>query len=411
MKKLILSLIFLAVAGGIFFIFGGKSVDVSSKEMEEAAAKAEGKEEERMDGDIEYQKPLGVKPDVVQAIYMTSYAAGTPSFKDEIVKVIEKTKVNSLVIDLKDYSGYLGYNTDLEKPKEYKAVDLRIRNLNKLIKELHNKDIYLIARVAVFQDPRLAKARPDLAVKDKNGEVWKDRKGLTWVDPNSKEVWDYNAAIAEEAFNRGFDEVNFDYIRFPSDGSGVNNLVYPFWNKNEESKRETIKSFFKFLKERFPEKTISGDIFGQATVDREDMGIGQILEDAYDYFDYVAPMIYPSHFENGFIGYKNPAEHPYEVVKYSLDEAVKRLEQHELLRQRDARNSTTTPEMLLDEDKRAVREKLRPWLQDFDLGADYTVLMVKAQMKAVKDAGLEGSWMIWNPKNVYREEIFIGIGE
>jgi len=394
---------------GAFFIFGGKTIEIDPNEEKSTEAKLEAlKKEERPDGDIENQKPLARIPENIKALYATSFAAGTPSLMDEIIKMAEETEINAIVIDLKDYSGYLGYNTDLEKPKEYQAVELRIRHLNKLIKELHDKNIYLIARIAVFQDPRLAKARPDLAVKNKEGEVWKDKKGLAWVDPNSKEVWDYNVSVAEEAFNRGFDEVNFDYIRFPSDGSGVNGLVYPFWNKNEEEKRTVMKNFFRFLKERFPERPISGDVFGQTTVDKEDLGIGQILEDAYDYFDYVAPMIYPSHFENGFIGYKNPAEYPEEVIKYSLQEAVKRIEERELLRQRDARNSTTTPEMLLEEEKKVIRKKIRPWLQDFDLGAVYTPAMIRKEIKGVKEAGLIDSWMIWNPKNVYKKEAFLG---
>jgi len=392
---------------GAFFVFGGKTIDIDPNEEKNIGAELEAIKEERPDGDIENQKPLASVPEDIKALYATSYAAGTPSLMDEIIKTAEKTEINAIVIDLKDYSGYLGYNTDLEKPKEYLAVELRIKYLNKLIKELHDKNIYLIARIAVFQDPRLAKARPDLAVKNKEGEVWKDRKGLTWVDPNSKEAWDYNASIAEEAFNRGFDEVNFDYIRFPSDGNGVSGLVYPFWNKNEEEKRTVMKNFFRFLKEKFPERPISGDVFGQTTVDKEDLGIGQVLEDAYDYFDYVAPMIYPSHFENGFIGYKNPAEYPEEVIKYSLQEAVKRIEEHELLRQRDARNSTTTPEMLLDEEKKVVRKKIRPWLQDFDLGAVYTPEMIRKEITGVKEAGLIDSWMIWNPKNVYKKETFL----
>ncbi|MDD4761485.1 MAG: putative glycoside hydrolase [Candidatus Pacebacteria bacterium] len=398
---------FLTLSIGAFFIFGGKTIDINQKELENSAVESEIKKEERSDGDIENQKSLTSVPENIKALYATSYVAGTPSIMNKIIKTAEETEINAIVIDLKDYSGYLGYNTDLEKPKEYLAVELRIKYLNKLIKELHDKNIYLIARVSVFQDPRLAKARPDLAVKTKDGKIWEDKKGLTWVDPNSKEVWDYNVAIAEEAFNRGFDEVNFDYIRFPSDGNGVSGLTYPFWNKNEEEKRVVIKNFFKFLKEKFPERPISGDVFGQTTVDKEDLGIGQVLEDAYNYFDYVAPMIYPSHFENGFIGYKNPAEYPEEVIEYSLKEAVKRIEEYELLKQREVRNSTTTPEFLLDEEKKAVRKKIRPWLQDFDLGAIYTPEMIRKEIKGVKEAGLSDSWMIWNPKNIYREDIFI----
>jgi hypothetical protein len=152
-----------------------------------------------------------------------------------------------------------------------------------------------------------------------------------------------------------------------------------------------MRDFFKYLRESLPDAKISADLFGMATV-MGDFGVGQVLEDAFPYFDYIAPMVYPSHYANGFIGYQNPAAYPYEVVKYSMDEALKRLKKY----QASAVMASSTPNAV----------KFRPWLQDFDLGADYTADMVRAQIKATYDSAsstpnsIDG-FMLWNPSNVY----------
>ena len=307
-------------------------------------------------------------------------SSGTPSRIDYIIVLIDKTELNAIVVDIKDYSGYVGYDTDIEGVAKYKAEQIRIRKINTFIKRLHDKNIYVIGRVTVFQDPVLAKARPDLAVQNSvTGEVWTDKKGLSWLDPASKDVWDYNIKIAKDALNRGFDEINFDYIRFPSDGD-LDATKYSHYDETKP-KQETIKEFFTYLRSNLPGAKISADLFGLSTIRDDDMGIGQIIEYAYEFFDYVAPMVYPSHYGVGFLGYKNPADYPYEVVKYSVESAMVKLK---------ASGAPTS--------------KLRPWLQDFDLGADYGEEEVKAQIKALEDAGLNDGWMLWDPSNVYTKE-------
>ena len=324
-------------------------------------------------------------PAVVKAVYATSWSAATPSKLEHLINLIDETELNAIVIDIKDFSGHVAYDTDIKEVEDYGAEEIRIADTNSLIKELHDHNIYVIGRVTVFQDPILAEARPGLAVKDsRTGKAWLDHKGLAWVDPASYEVWDYNIAIAEDALARGFDEINFDYIRFPSDGN-LEVMSYPVYNANLFQKQEIIRDFFTYLRDEIEGERISADLFGQTTFQADDMGIGQMIEDAYLHFDYVSPMVYPSHYVYGFLGYQNPALYPYEVITYSLSEATKR--RNEL--------ALSNPDLKLAE--------LRPWLQDFDLGADYSSAMIREEMRAVRDATGESfvGWMLWDSSNVY----------
>lgn len=401
MNRLLFSGLAAAAIIGSFFIWGGRTIEVGAPASSLSSDPAP---PPRPDGDLPYQSPLTNPPAAVRALYVTNWVAGTPSFLSSVIAA-RGDSINALVIDIKDFSGYVGFNSDTELVNTYRSHESRIRHLNTLIRDLHEKGFYLIGRLAVFQDPRLAAARPDLAVKTASGAVWRDRHDLSWVDPASPEVWEYNAALAKEIIARGFDEVNFDYIRFPTDGDNVSSLVYPIWNK-KEPKYEVIRRFFAFLRRELPDARLSADIFGQTTVASDDINIGQRLEDAYDHFDYISPMVYPSHFANGAFGFTNPAAHPYDIIKLSLSSAIAKLETHESALAAAAL-ATTTPQTISPAAKARVRAKLRPWLQDFDLGAVYTVNMVKSEMQAVRDAGLPDSWLIWNPSNRYRPAIFI----
>ena len=322
-------------------------------------------------------------PKSQKAIYMTSCVVGTASFRNELVKLVDETELNSIVIDVKDYSGYLSFTPKNEKLKVLVSKQCMAQDMKEFIEKLHEKDIYVIGRITVFQDSVLTKLRPELAVKKKSdGGTWHDYQGLSFTDPGSKEVWDHHVAIAKEAYAIGFDELNFDYIRFPSDGK-LENASYDFWD-GATPKAEIIKSFFIYLDANLKDLAapISADLFGLTTWRNDDMNIGQILENAIPYFDYISPMVYPSHYPPGFDGYKNPASHPYEIILTSLNKAVERL------------NSASSSPL-----------KIRPWLQDFDLGANYTAEMIKKEKQAVYDAGLN-SWLIWDPKNKYTREAY-----
>jgi hypothetical protein len=349
-------------------------------------------------------------PSAVKAIYMTACVAGTPSFREEVVALVERTEVNALVIDIKDYSGTISFppKNPLLMPA-WEEAQCGTRDMEAFITTLHKKGIFVIGRITVFQDPLRTRLRPDLAVKKaSDGSVWRDHKGLSFVDVSAKDHWEYILALAE---------LNFDYIRFPSDG---NMKDIAFTHTGAQTKPEALEHFFSYLHaelskpERFAsvrhEHTgrasfipyLSADLFGMVTTNTDDLSIGQVLERALPYFDFVAPMVYPSHYPNGYMNLGNPNHHPYKVVHHAMSEAVRR-----------ATVGTTSVEGFLHErvgtstPPRYTKpihdaQKLRPWLQDFDYGGNYGPEEVQTQIQATYDAGLT-SWMLWAPSNRYTE--------
>jgi hypothetical protein len=314
---------------------------------------------------------------------MTSCVAGTPSWRADLKKTIETTELNSIVIDIKDATGRVSFPNEF--PKAENVGGCAVKDLGAFIATLHDSGIYVIGRVAVFQDPSYTKIHPELAVKKKSdGQVWKDYKGLSFIDVGAKPYWQYIVDLANASYKLGFDEVNFDYVRYPSDGD-IKDASYT-WTVGSSTKADMLESFFSYLRDSLRGSGLktSVDIFGMTTTVTNDMNIGQVLERTLPYFDYVSPMVYPSHYPKGWNNFANPAEHPYEVIKIAMSSAVVR---------EQALNvsfglATSTP------------SKLRPWLQDFHLGATYTADMVRAQMKATYDVGLT-SWLLWNAGNKY----------
>lgn len=348
--------------------------------------------------DIPPQKPLKNPPEVIKAIYATGWSAGSVKKSNYLINLIKNTELNAIIIDIKDYSGTISYDTDIPMVNLYEAEEIKIRRPNALIKRLHDAGIYVIARQTIFQDPILAGARPDLALTSSStGEQWKDRSGLMWIDSAAREAWDYNIAIAKDALARGFDEINFDYIRFVSDGN-LDDIVYPFWD-GITLKRYVMRDFFKYLRKSLPDAQISADLFGLTTVSYGDVGIGQNLDDAFHYFNAVAPMVYPSHYGKGFNGYDNPALHPYGVVYASMLEANERLK----IYLANAASSTSADLYLVK------KPQLRPWLQDFNLGATYDAKKVRAQIEATYAAagGTPTGWMLWDSSNIYTKNALI----
>ncbi len=332
----------------------------------------------------EPQKETHIKtPEIVKAIYLTSATPGSFRF-NELAELVKKTELNAMVIDIKDSFGKPAYDSKVSLAQKVGISVGKMKDLSGLLLKLHESGIYAIARIAVFQDPALARARPDLALKDTGGGIWADRKGVTWVDPAAREVWEYNAALAREAVELGFDEVNFDYVRFASDGA-TSRIVYPFWD-GKMPKWEVIIAFFQYLRASLNDTgaPLSADMFGITVWRDDDTNIGQRFVDALQYFDYVAPMLYPSHFPAGFEGLANPALHPYEIYKKSIERA-------------EATRASSTE----------ARAKIRPWIQDFDLGADYTAEMIREEIAGAMEAGA-GGWMVWNARNVYTEDAFLG---
>jgi hypothetical protein len=321
-------------------------------------------------------------PPAVKGIYMTSWVASRKDLRANLVKIIEDTELNTVVIDIKDYSGKITFPVQNPELKKYGSEEIRAKDLIEFIEELHQKNIYVVARIAVFQDQHFTKIRPDLAVKNLSGSaVWKDRKGISWIDPGSREYWDYIFLVAEDTYKIGFDEINFDYIRFPSDGN-MKDISYPF--STTTPRTVVMESFFKYMDEKlsvYPDLKTSADLFGMVTNATDDMGIGQLLETALPYFDYIMPMVYPSHYPATFQGYKNPAAYPYEIIHFAMKSAV----------DRSVAFASTTGKTV---------GEMRPWLQDFDLGADYGPAEVRAQITATYDVGLD-SWILWSASNKY----------
>lgn len=320
-------------------------------------------------------------PDYVRGIYLTAYSAGSDEFRAHILEKIKDSRINTVVIDIKDYSGYILYDSQIEVVQNIKAKHNRIPELNKVLQEFHDLDIYVIARQTVFQDPALASSRPDLAIKTHNNNTWYDSSGLAWVDPAQREVWDYNLAIAKEAIALGFDEINFDYMRYPSDGN-IRNIKYNI--PADETKVSMLDKFFAFLSDELTGLApISIDTFGLVmdhTDDDYDLGIGQRLDRVALYFDYVSPMMYPSHYPLNYLGFANSAEHPGAVISYGLNIS----------------SSTMA-------NKRAT---IRPWLQAFNIGAIYDGAKIDAQAEATEAADTTSGWLLWNARNYYPDFIF-----
>tara|TARA_Y100000310_G_scaffold214702_1_gene215615 strand:+ start:3283 stop:4461 length:1179 start_codon:yes stop_codon:yes gene_type:complete len=330
-------------------------------------------------------------PNAVKAIYMTQCVVGTPHFRNKLVNLIEETELNSVVIDVKDYTGRIAFPSSHPLLKDNVSQKCGAPDMREFLSLLHDKEIYTIARITVFQDPNYTQKRPDLAIKKASATttVWSDYKGLSFIDVGARDFWKYIEALGHEAYEIGFDELNFDYVRFPSDGN-MQDIYYPFSEEiviadPEYGKARVLKQFFAHLFKSFRHSgaVLSADLFGMTTTNTDDLNIGQVLENAFPYFDYIAPMVYPSHYPATFNGFANPNHYPYEVIKFSLDSGVER-----------AIAATTTP------------LKIRPWLQDFDYGGNYGADEVRAQIQATYDAGLTG-WMLWDPVNIYTRDALL----
>jgi hypothetical protein len=244
-------------------------------------------------------------PKVLKAVYISSWAAGSQSFRKKFFETIDGSEINAVVVDIKDYTGRISFNIPKKYFEDIGSTQNRISDIETFIAQLHDKNIYVIGRISSFQDSYLVNIHPEWAVKSKSGSTWRDKKGVAWLEAGAKPVWEYLTAIAHESYNLGFDELNFDYIRFPSDGN-VDDIDYK-WMDNR-TKREVIKDFLIYMKQSLKDvdAPVSVDFFGYTTTNKDDLGIGQVLEDALQSVDYVYPMVYPSHFGKGFLGYDNP---------------------------------------------------------------------------------------------------------
>jgi len=315
-------------------------------------------------------KALHLTPDVV---------ADTAKF-NHLIDLVDHTELNAMVVDIKEGAVY--YNTQVQFFRDAGVVQPTY-DVNQLLRTLHEHKIYAIARLVVFKDPQVAAHYPNLAVRDtKTGGVWQDSSGAGWLNAFDEGAWTPNIDLAVEAAHLGFDEIQYDYVRFPSDGDLS---TADFGHTYTQATR--VQAITDFLETSRKAINAAGaklgvDIFGITTLYDDDQGIGQNLRAIAPVVDYVCPMVYPSHFSPDSIDVGGqPNDHPYQVIQMSMAGAKERM-----------------PGMLL---------KLRPWLQDFQYPGmrAYTTADVLAQIKAAEEAGTSG-WMIWNDNGEFHEDAF-----
>lgn len=319
---------------------------------------------------------LRLTPFRPKALYLSFYGIGDKGLRQAAVDLIARTELNALVVDVKGDRGMIPYASAVALAGEVGAQRITtVRDIRALVDNLHQQGIYLIARIVVFKDDPLATARPALAVKTRDGALWRDREGLAWVDPYRQEVWAYNLDIAAEAAANGFDEIQFDYVRFP-DSEGL-----AFAQANNEANRVgAINGFLAAARQRLAPYNVfvAADIFGYVCWNLNDTFIGQKLEALAPLLDYLSPMLYPSGFRFGIPGYADPVAHVREIVTLSLKRAGER--------------SGLPP------------VHFRPWLQAFrDYAFDRRVFggeEIRQQIDAAERFG-SGGWMLWNPHNHY----------
>ncbi len=368
----------------------------------------------------------------VKGLYMTAAVAAdrgraATKLRNDILTLLDTTELDGVVIDVKETEGGVMVSQELRE----------------LVQDLRRRGVWTIARIAVFKDSAQAETHPAWYLKRKDNRFWRDNRGGLWLDPAEPKVLDYTIAVARQAMEVDFDELQFDYIRFPSDGD-TRAIVYPTYDQ-KRPKPEVMREFFGYLtgalRQARPDIILSVDLFGYVAIQRGDIGVGQRLEDIGENFDYVSLMVYPSHYYGGFevpadparnlpalrYPYRSPsaaevaANHPYEVVYRSL------LIARDIL---DGKGTTTDQ---IDESSRlrsgldgngkiatstasstspspsTSPARLRPWLQDFDLAVDsrrqitYDAAKVRAQIDAAETAGASG-WLLWSPDNLYTKE-------
>ncbi len=334
----------------------------------------------------------GRVPEKVKGIYVSGPMAGSTGLFQNILDDLENTEINTIVIDLKNDEGRITCDINTPIIDEIDACKVYVQDIEALIKTLKDRGLYVIARVVAFRDPYLAEKKPEWSLHTANGELYRDRQGMAWVDPYCEDVWEYLMEVGTAAKEVGFDEVQFDYIRFSTD-STMKNVVFDEEVTKGRSKTDVITEFVQYAYENLASQGlfVSADVFGTIIGSEIDANaVGQIYTDMAKHLDYICPMIYPSHYGQGNFGLDYPDKYPYETVLGALQK------------------SKTVLDKAADEDNHVSHQAIvRPWLQDFTasyLGSgkyiSYGYEEVQKQIQAVKDAGYE-EWMLWSAANKY----------
>lgn len=318
----------------------------------------------------------------VKGIYVSAYVAGTGDMMDQIISHIDQTELNAVVLDVKDDQGRITFAMDSPTVDEIGASKQYIRDMPALLKKLKEHNIYPIARVVAFRDPYLAEQKPEWSLHVADGSIYRDSKGLAWVNPYKKEVWDYLVEVAKKAGEMGFEEIQFDYIRFAVDKT-MKNVVFDEADTLGRSKEEAITEFITYAYDELAKTglNVSADVFGTIINSSGDAAaVGQDYGEMAKHLDYICPMIYPSHYGDGNFGIEHPDTQPYDTIFHAL------------------RGSRTVLDQARTEDSRQA--VVRPWLQDFTASylknyIPYGDQQVKDQIQAVYDAGYD-EWLLWD---------------
>lgn len=369
---------------------GQGSSSAAAQAAPNAAPRARTAEERAADSVAAWREKFGnrvPRPDSVRALYVNAWAAGSRSRMAALIGIADSTEINAFVIDLKESDTYLAYDSTAIPLAREIGADQRPATtwLPALIDTLQAHGIYSIARIVVFKDRQLAERKPELAIRHTNGSVWRDNKGGAWVNPYDRRVWDYNVAIAREALDMGFSELQWDYVRFPDVTSRMRTVMtYP--GSNNVSRAENIRNFIRYSKDKLREYQVpvTADVFGLVTHLEGDVDIGQHWETVITTADVVLPMVYPSHYSAGLYGFARPIAKPYEIVRLATSDAMERTR------------------FVRDSAKVAVGEVM-PWLEAMSIrGASYGPDALRQQIQGVYDAGAR-SWALWNPGSRYAE--------
>jgi hypothetical protein len=323
----------------------------------------------------------------VKGIYVTAYSAGGERM-ETLLALLDKTELNSMVIDIKDDAGYITYKTDNTELQQMGHPQPFIGDINKLMTRLKEHDVYPIARIVVFKDSVLAKKNKELSFVNTDGSVWANKGGDSFVNPYNEAVWKYNVDIAKEAAKLGFKEIQFDYVRFPEGfEKRADTLKY---TKSDRPRVEIIADFVKYAKAELAPLgvRVSVDIFGYAASVPAAEGIGQDFVKISKNVDVISPMVYPSHYSTGWFDVKDPDKDPYATIKGSMVDTHMKL---------DPLGS--------------YKPVIRPWIQDFTaswLGSGHYVKygkkQVEDQIRALKDENVD-EFLLWNANNRYTSEV------
>jgi hypothetical protein len=343
----------------------------------------------KFEAPIEEKKASHIKtPDEVRGLYVSANSFLYKPFKDTLDNIIDTTTVNTIVVDIKDAPGVITYDIGMTHPCIQPLISKE--DLEAKLDYYHQKNIYVIARIAVFRDECFTKQNLDLAAMKADNTPWRDGKSHYWLAPHEENTAQYIVDLSQAVYDVGFDEIQLDYVRYPSDGR-MNLLKYEYSDNlsasstNMEKRRATMKNFLAYVRAGLKDIPLSADVFGMVLTNTDDLTIGQHLDDFVPNVDYISGMIYPSHFPNNWNGIKEPNKNPYKVIydstKMGLDRMI-------------TTYGTTT----------AFKE-MRPWIQDFSIyGVVYNAPEVKAQIKALDDLGVK-SYLLWNASNRYTKGV------